>query len=84
MRRQSHRREARIKPVTADHRGLNRYRTCLIGGIFAYLVLAFVSAHWLPNESYVEWIFIFFAAHTATYLLREVRGHDDVEPSSGR
>jgi hypothetical protein len=74
--------ETRNETRSVDQCGVNRFRACLLGGIFVFLGLAFISAHWLPDEWYLEWIFIFFAAHSAaTLALHEVRGYNDVEPS---
>jgi hypothetical protein len=56
-------------------------RLCLIASVFVYLGLADRAARWLPNEPFVAFVFVFFAAHTAAYLLlKEVRGYDDDNP----
>jgi hypothetical protein len=53
-------------------------RACLVIGVIAYLGLSAISIRWRPNEPFIASIWIFFAAHTAAYLLlKEVRGHDD-------
>jgi hypothetical protein len=53
-------------------------RACLVIGVMAYLGLAAISIRWRPNEPFIASIWIFFAAHTAAYLLlKEVRGYDD-------
>jgi hypothetical protein len=66
--------------VAVDNRGINRYRACLLGGVFIYLGLACASMRWLPAESPVKWIFIFFAVHTsASLLLQEVRNRSNAE-----
>jgi hypothetical protein len=57
-------------------------RVCLTGSVLVYLGLAYLSARWLPNEPFIPFVFVFFAAHTAAYLLlKEVRGYNDDKPS---
>jgi len=75
-------RQTREKPAPADQRGLNAARVCLIGSVFVFIALAYLSALWLPNEPFIAFVFVFFAAHTAAYLLlMEVRGYDNHKPS---
>ena len=58
-----------------------RSRTCLIGGVIVYLALAALTTRWRPDEPFLASIWIFFAAHSAAYLVfQEVRGHGG-EPS---
>lgn len=74
-------RHTRGKAVPVDRRRANMERACLIGSVFVYLGLAGFAARTLPDESFIAYIFIFFAAHTATYLLlEEVRGYGDDKP----
>lgn len=64
--------------VPDNHRHQNMARACLIVSVFVYLGFAAVSARWIPNEPFIAYIFIFFAAHTAAYLLlKEIRGYDN-------
>jgi 4-hydroxybenzoate polyprenyltransferase len=75
-------RQTREKPAPADHRGLKAARVSLIGSVFVFMGLAYLLARWLPNEAFIAFVFVFFAAHTAAYLLlKEVRGYNDDKPS---
>jgi hypothetical protein len=71
-------RQTRDKAVRTDHRGLNMARVCLAGSVLVYQGLAYQSARWLPEEPFIAFVFLFFAAHTALCsLVNEVRGYDD-------
>jgi hypothetical protein len=64
-------------PAT-DRRRVWGARACLLGGVITYLALAALALRWRPGEPFIASIFIFFAAHSAAYLvLQEVRDHRD-------
>ncbi len=75
-------RPKRSKAVPVDRRRVNMARACLIGSVFVYLCLADIAARMLPNQYFIAFVFVFFAAHSTAYLLlKEVRGYDDDKPS---
>jgi hypothetical protein len=81
MRRPRHDREPEGRPAKGQS-GLWGSRACLIGGVIFYLGLAALAIYWRPDEPFIASIWIFFAAHSAAYLVvQEIRGYGDERSS---
>jgi uncharacterized membrane protein YfcA len=78
MTRGSRARRSRQKKLTDDQRRQRRAESVLVLCVGAYLGLAVGIMFFPPDEPWLSWILLFFAVHTAGYLvvthIKEKRG----------